>query len=74
MMTTMKTPLEDISMKGAAMMPKDEGNRLTPIQKDIRDRNAGLPKHVRRSIDRYRTSLGMVPLWGSSVERQRRPA
>jgi hypothetical protein len=46
--------------------------RLTTTQREIRDRNAQLPAHVKRSIDRYRRSLGMVPLWGSSVERHRR--
>lgn len=46
--------------------------RLTTTQREIRDRNAQLPAHVKRSIDRYRVSLGMPPLWGSSVERRRR--
>jgi hypothetical protein len=44
--------------------PTDDERRLTPAQQDIRDRNAGLPKHLQRSIDRHRQSLGMVPLWG----------
>lgn len=59
------------------MTKGNEGNRqqgdvdrhLTATQRAIRDRNANLPKHLRRSIDRYRVALGMVPLWGSSLER-----
>lgn len=52
----------------------DDDRRLTPTQRDIKARNANLPKHLRRSIDRYRVALGMVPLWGSSLERTRRRA
>lgn len=59
--------------KGIDIMPKeDQGDaerRLTKVQLDIRARNDNLPKHLRRSIDRYRVALGMVPLWGSSLER-----
>lgn len=52
---------------------RDEADeRLTPTQRAIRDSNATLPRHVRRSIDRYRVALGMVPLWGDSLERRRR--
>lgn len=54
------------------MTQGDEGERLTAAQLDIRARNERLPRHIKRSIDRYRVSLGMVPLWGSSVERRRR--
>lgn len=51
----------------------DDGNdRLTKTQRDIRDRNAKLPRHIRRSIDAYRVARGMVPLWGSSLERRSR--
>jgi hypothetical protein len=55
-----------------SMTRDDDDRRLTPQQRAIRDRNNGLPKHVRRSIDAYRQSLGFVPLWGSSLEQQRR--
>lgn len=48
---------------------EDDERRLTKVQLDIRARNENLPKHLRRSIDRYRVALGMVPLWGSSLER-----
>ena len=47
-------------------------DRLTKTQRDIRDRNAKLPRHIRRSIDAYRIARGMVPLWGSSLERRSR--
>ena len=36
---------------------------LTPAQLRIRERCATVPRHVRRSIDRYREARGMVPLW-----------
>lgn len=68
--------VEDITLKGrkdmTAMTKDDHDRRLTKVQLDIRARNANLPKHLRRSIDRYRVALGMVPLWGSSLERTRR--
>jgi hypothetical protein len=54
------------------MTLNDDDRRLTPTQRDIRDRNANLPKHLRRSIDRYRVARGMVPLWASSLERERK--
>ena len=49
----------------------NDDRRLTPKQRAIRDRNAGLPKHIRRSIDRYRQALGFVPLWGSSLDQRK---
>jgi hypothetical protein len=74
---TLKEGMEEIPMtKGnpmtTTMTLDDDDKRLTPKQRAIRDRNAGLPKHVRRSIDRYRQALGFVPLWGSSLERERK--
>lgn len=51
---------------------EDIDRRLTEVQRAIRARCDKLPQHVRRSIDRYRQSVGMVPLWGSSLERSRR--
>lgn len=76
MTTTLNEVPEDTDMlvllKGTDDMDKgDDDKRLTPTQKEIRDRNANLPKHVRRSIDRYRVALGMTPLWGSSLQQQR---
>ena len=53
------------------MTLNDDDKRLTPKQRAIRDRNADLPKHVRRSIDRYRVALGFVPLWASSDRAKR---
>jgi len=71
--STLEEGMEDIAMKGNDMMTLNEDDqRLTPTQRDIRDRNANLPKHLRRSIDRYRVARGMVPLWGSSLERDRK--
>jgi len=65
--------MENIATKGNDMMTLDDDDRrLTPTQRDIRDRNANLPKHLRRSIDRYRVARGMVPLWGSSLERDQK--
>lgn len=74
---TLKEGMEEIPMtKGnpmtTTMTLDDDDKRLTPKQRAIRDRNAGLPKHVRRSIDRYRQALGFVPLWGSSLERDQK--
>jgi hypothetical protein len=45
--------------------------RLTAVQQDIRKRLEKLPRHLRRSIDRQRQALGMVPLWGSSLDQGR---
>ena len=61
----------DMTTKGTDIMQTkdDDDRRLTPTQREIKARNANLPKHLRRSIDRYRVALGMVPLWGSSLER-----
>lgn len=60
----------DMTMKGAGIMRKDDDDRrLTPTQREIRDRCGNVPKHIRRSIDAYRVARGMVPLWGSSLER-----
>lgn len=47
---------------------EDADRRLTQTQREIRDRNAKLPRHIRRSIDRFRVARGMVPLWDSSAE------
>jgi hypothetical protein len=74
---TLEERMEDFAMKKGksmttTMTASDDDRRLTPKQRAIRDRNAGLPKHVRRSIDRYRQALGFVPLWGSSLERERK--
>ena len=51
-----------MSAKTEAPVVSDD-RRLTEMQRLIRDRNAALPKHLRRSIDQYRQALGMVPLW-----------
>ena len=70
---TLEEGMKEIAMKGNDMMTLEEDDRrLTPTQRDIRDRNANLPKHLRRSIDRYRVARGMVPLWGSSLERDQK--
>ena len=53
-------------------MTNDNDQRLTPAQRKIRDNNNDLPKHVRRSIDRYRQALGFQPLWTPSTERTKR--
>jgi hypothetical protein len=52
----------------------EASRRLTDVQLRLRARCESAPRHVRRSIDRYRQSVGMVPLWGSSLERSRRRA
>jgi hypothetical protein len=51
---------------------EDIDRRLTAVQQDIRKRLEKLPRHLRRSIDRQRQALGMVPLWGSSLDQGRR--
>lgn len=66
---TLDEGMEDIAMKTDERNQDDADRRLTKTQLEIRARNANLPKHLRRSIDRYRVALGMVPLWGSSLER-----
>jgi hypothetical protein len=55
---------------------KDERNddttsRLTPTQLRIRERCGKVPKHIQRSIDRYRVALGRPPLWGGLQEQRR---
>lgn len=50
----------------------DIDRRLTAVQRTIRARLEKLPRHLRRSIDRRRVALGMVPLWGDSLEPRRR--
>ena len=50
---------------------EDIDRRLTAVQQDIRKRLEKLPRHLRRSIDRQRQALGMVPLWGSSLDQGR---
>jgi hypothetical protein len=75
MTNTMEEAMEYIDTKGTFTMVKDDDDRrLTPTQRDIRDRNANLPRHLRRSIDQYRVARGMVPLWGSALERKTRRA
>ncbi len=71
MTTTLNEVPEDIAMKGSDEMLTDEDKRLTPAQREIRDRCDKLPKRLRRSIDQFRTSVGIVPLWGSSLQQQR---
>ena len=66
---TLKAVLEDIAMKGNDIAMKDDDKRLTPTQKEIRDRCGNVPKRIRMSIDAYRVARGMVPLWASSPER-----
>jgi hypothetical protein len=44
---------------------EDIDRRLTAVQQAIRARLERLPRHLRRSIDRQRTALGMTPLWGA---------
>jgi hypothetical protein len=61
----MKTIREDQVREGI-------GPQLTKTQLEIRARCDGLPRHVQRSIDAYRKSLGLPQLWGTSLERIRR--
>jgi hypothetical protein len=44
---------------------------LTPMQLRIRERCGKVPKHLRRSVDRYRVALGRPPLWGGLQEQRR---
>jgi hypothetical protein len=67
----------DIDMKGPPMtmtmtMKDDDDKRLTPAQRRMRDEAADIPKRYRRSVDAYRRACGFTPLWGSSLERQRK--
>lgn len=50
----------------------DIDRRLTAVQRAIRARLEKLPRHLRRSIDRQRQALGMVPLWGDILTPRRR--
>lgn len=52
----------------------EAARRLTDVQLRLRARCESAPRHVRRSIDQYRQSVGMVPLWGSSLNRNGRRA
>lgn len=71
--STLKGPMEDIVMKGNEDRQHDPGtSRLNAVQQDIRARCEKLPRHLRRSIDAYRQSVGMIPLWGSSLDRTKR--
>jgi hypothetical protein len=79
--STLEEGMEDMPMKGTkgrndmtttTKEDADHDRRLTKVQLEIRAKNANLPRHLRRSIDRYRVALGMVPLWGSSLERSGR--
>lgn len=63
------------------MEQHDGGSRLTPTQMAIRDRCGQLPKRLQRSIDQFRQSVDLPPLWagmagggssGSSGRSQRR--
>jgi hypothetical protein len=73
MFSTLKVVAENTTVKGTNIMPKDDDDRrLTPVERVIRDRCANVPKHRRRSIDAYRQALGFTPLWGSSLERERK--
>lgn len=45
--------------------------RLTPMQLRIRERCGKVPRHIQRSIDRYRVALGRPPLWGGLQEQRR---
>jgi hypothetical protein len=73
MFSTLKVVAENTTVKGTNIMPKDDDDRrLTPVERGIRDRCANVPKHRRRSIDAYRQALGFTPLWGSSLERERK--
>jgi hypothetical protein len=63
-------------MKDTAMTDQREKRdaataELTPMQLRIRERCGKVPKHIQRSIDRYRIALGRPPLW-SGVQEQRR--
>lgn len=51
---------------------EDIDRRLTAVQRAIRARLEKLPRHLRRSIDRQRTALGMAPLWGDILPPRRR--
>lgn len=59
-------------MNAEDRLTDEDDKRLTPAQRDIRDRCDKLPKRLRRSIDQFRTSVGMVPLWGSSLDHRKR--
>ena len=75
MTTTLEEDLEDdmvVVPKGNDIMQKDDDKRLTPTQKEIRARCDQLPKRLRRSIDQFRTSVGMVPLWTTSQQQDRK--
>lgn len=53
-------------------MTRDENEkRLTPTQREMRDRCGSMPRHLRRSIDIYRVARGMPPLWFANVEQRR---
>jgi hypothetical protein len=73
--TTLKEVPENdmlVMLKGTDdMQGNDDDNRLTPVQREIRDRCGNVPKRIRRSIDAYRVARGMVPLWSSSPQQQR---
>jgi len=69
---TLDEVLKDIAMKGITVTKNEDDQRLTPAQKEIRDRCGNVPKHIRRSIDAFRVARGLVPLWNSSLERGRR--
>lgn len=51
---------------------EDIDRRLNEVQRAIRARLEKLPRHLRRSIDQQRESLGMPPLWGAMLEPRRK--
>lgn len=75
----MTTTLDEVTEYDTVVMTRkddimhrdDDDKRLTPTQKEIRARCEQLPKRLRRSIDQFRASVGMVPLWSSSPQQQR---
>jgi hypothetical protein len=51
---------------------RDDATRgLTPVQLRIRERCGKVPRHVQRSLDRYRMALGRPPLWGALQEQRK---
>lgn len=51
---------------------EDIDRRLTALQRELRARLAGRPAWIRRSIDRQRVALGMVPLWPELEPRRKK--
>jgi hypothetical protein len=58
--------MEDKAVKdegNVVMEQHNVGSRLTPTQLAIRDRCGQLPKRLQRSIDQFRQSVDLPPLW-----------